>query len=409
MYILLDIMKDDGFDLKRLTIPLSVQDYDTLYQIQQGYLFSGKSIGNIWQLGDIFKAVIFYGGIKMMPALDNVMETSYQLIPFLDNHKISHSILPKTSDEFIEKIRKHTTNEIIDDAIKNIQNGEKSNKEISEAIKKLKDIMNEPGDSFSSNKSTNFTINFTHGESSAFMTLKSFIEAYVGEITNAEMARTMFRNNTTPRIVPSTGINSQTHGIRKNNYYILEFVFIIYFGSLYDIPPQEAVQLFFGLETFFDNRLSEKTLDKIKWLDRDKVIMENYLKELENGYHELHKKNTKSTLRNIKKALKDYDDGYQLTYINMNRSREDLFKSAIANFSFHSAFIGCYMLAVEWINQLHKIPLIAAYVYPKDLHFANRYFESEALDAFNSILARFYELSERYRNTGKLVSQANPI
>ena len=86
----------------------------------------------------------------------------------------------------------------------------------------------------------------------------------------------------------------------------------------------------------------------------------------------------------------------------MNRSREDLFKSAIANFSFHSAFIGCYMLAVEWTNQLHKLPLIAAYLYPKDLLFANRWFENEAKMAFKHILARFYELSERYRNTGQL-------
>jgi len=401
-------MKTEDLDLKRLTIPLSTQDYDKLYQIQQDYLFSGKSIGNIWQLGDIFKAGIFYGGLKVIPGMsDDMTETHYQLMPFLDNHKISYSVLPKTPDEFIDKIKKYTTNEIIDTAIKNMRSEEKNDKEINDKIQKLKEMtLNEPGDSFSSNKSTNFTINFTPGESSFFISLKSVIEAFAGEITNVELARTIFRNNTTPRIMTYLSSNGEHHGDHKDNHYTLEFIFIIYFGSLYDIPPHEAIQLFFGTENAFGHKLSEKTLEKIKWLDRDKVIMENYLKELENGYQELHKKTTKNTLHNIKKAVNDYDDGYQLTYIYMNRSREDLFKSAIANFSFHSAFIGCYMLAVEWINQLHKLPLIAAYLYPKDLHFANRWFETEATMAFNHILARFYEISERYRNTGKLLGDS---
>jgi len=81
----------------------------------------------------------------------------------------------------------------------------------------------------------------------------------------------------------------------------------------------------------------------------------------------------------LRKLKNGYNNGCQLTYLNMNGSREDRFKNAIADFSFHSTFIGCYMLTVERINQLHKISVIAAYLYPKYLHFSNRYFEIEEL------------------------------
>ena len=62
------------------------------------------------------------------------------------------------------------------------------------------------------------------------------------------------------------------------------------------------------------------------------------------------------------RKIQDIEYTIDLANIPKNRERDDRFRSAIAGFGFHSAFIGLVLLYDEFVHGEHKLPLLATYL-----------------------------------------------
>ncbi len=350
---------------KTISIALQGEDYDLLYSVQQDYLFSGSSIGNIWQLGDILKAIVISTSADFFhPEIDRI---NLRLWPFLKAHNLPKNKLPKTNDEFANMVELYTNKSKLKLFMKLAGDSLQARKE--ETTKPEESdfgYAQVSGNISKSNKTNNFILSLTEEDLELFNRTKVLIEAYVGEITYPEMVRTFLRS-----VLSFSPESEMARALR------FEFIARIYIGSLYSMTPQESILIFEHVSQFNGISLKLSALEKLKWLDRDSAIFKEYRSQLDRELHFPHeraevrtKEKEKLVYRATNKTGGDkyveygyYEPGgFQLTRLDLNQEREDRFKSAVNGFGFHSAFIGYCLLFAEWHYEQHKLPLLTAYL-----------------------------------------------
>ena len=335
---------------KRISIAFSAEDNDMLYSIQQSYLYSGKSPANIWQLGDLIKGVLVETGKSIV--LGDIENINTYLRPFLELQKIQLSNLPATRGEFVSRVTSYLSSlgnsPLINAAILWLERPPPNTDSIPQQDMTVyrtnafdSDV---DGTDFSSSaKTTAFILSLNSEESDYLETIRLIIQAYLTEeIPYSTLIKTLFR--------------TKVISLNKPKFESILFNFHIYMGSLYNFSPVDSLLIFSNLKEFITIKVSKSSLETLKHLNRDLLIMQGYVKDLR---EELSK--PKKASENERK-IKDIEYTIDLANIPKNRERDDRFRSAIAGFGFHSAFIGLVLLYDEFVRGEHKLPLLATYL-----------------------------------------------
>lgn len=391
---MLNIMPKNN--LRRVPIILSANDFDLLYSIQQGSLLSGKSLRSLWQLSDILKAIIFFTLFNLDGSLEDLNRI---LKPFYENKGLHLSQLPTEFDiksiilnslneNFTQIEAKHVHDRVIDAGSIIFSNEFGLNDKL--------------GSIPTSGKTSNFILSINDAEFRFFKLMKIIIESYVKrELSYSEIVRTIFRS--------LISVNGKESSSKAERWLFLS---LLYFGSLYGFSPVESVMI---LLVNIDNEsgsmlVGDKSYKTLYSLIKDEVILNRYAKELEgrldSGFES-------KEPNEIEKKIKPIRYGFGFSEIEMNSELEDGFRSAVANFGFHSAFIGYIFLYMEWEFGQHKFPLLAPYLLgelkQKDgtkttvqVSPGSIYAPSLLKSWFLPILKDLYNVSKTYREKGKL-------
>lgn len=335
---------------KRISIAFSVEDNDMLYSIQQSYLYSGKSPANIWQLGDIIKGVLVETGKNIV--LGDIENINTYLRPFLELQKIHLSDLPASRVEFVSRVTSYLSSldnsPLINTAILWLKRPYPKTDSIPQqdmtAYRTNAFDSDVDGTDFSSSAKTTAFILFLNSEEADYLEIiRLIIQAYLPEeIPYSTLIKTLFRTK-------MISLNNQ-------KFESIPFNFYIYMGSLYDFSPVDSLLIFSSLKEFLTIKVSKSSLETLKHLNRDLIIMQGFLKDVREELSQ-----PKKVSENERK-IKDIEYTIDLANIPKNRERDDRFRSAIAGFGFHSAFIGLVLLHDEFVRGEHKLPLLATYL-----------------------------------------------
>lgn len=383
-------------NLRRVPIILSANDFDLLYSIQQDSLLSGKSLRSLWQLSDILKAIILFIFFNLG---DEPEDLNPILKPFYENRGLDISQLPTEFD--------------IKSIIHNYSTGKFPHIDTKQVHDRVKDIdltifnnefglNNKLGNLPTSGKTSNFILSLKEEEFWFFGLMKVIIESYVKrELSYSEIVRTIFRS-----LVSVSGKESR---FRSDRWLFLS---LLYFGSLYGFSPVDSVMiLLVKMDYKYGSILvGDKPYKILYSLNRDEVILDRYVKELQaclNSALESKEPNE------IEEKMKLIQYGFGFSEIERNNELEDGYRSAVADFGFHSAFIGYIFLYLEWEFGQHKLPLLAPYLLgelkQKDGPKSTVQISPGSIFApallkswFLPILKDLYGVSKTYREKGKL-------
>lgn len=334
---------------KRVSIAFSADDNDLLYSLQQTYLYSGKSRANIWQLSDILKAIVVESGINLLGG-DIEIVNAY-LTSIAKSQSVILPTLPKDHNEFMSNVSDYLNSVNDSPLVKRII-------ESLQASRFRTDVMQETYSAFdektlydfdektlydpdfsSSVKTTAFILLLNSDETEFIESLRLILRTYIpAEIPFSTLIKALFRIT--------------AKGLPKARIGRINFLHYMYMGSLYDLSPVDSVLIYSRKPSFLSFNLSHTSLNTLRLLNRDLIIMQAYVSELRKEIFGIKKG------KNIKKDV-DNEHAIDLNNFSKNRELEDRFRSAIASFGFHSAFIGFMLLIAEWTTGEHKLPLLA--------------------------------------------------
>ncbi len=372
---------------KKIPISLTRADFNYLNYIQQGSIYSGKSLSNSLTISDILKSVVLESMLKVYLLWEE--QGAETMKRFLEKSGEANPVIPKTSREFEMDMKNHFTEERLkvilgdfkhepfSDPI--MRNAKPENS--SEALRGKEPLI-EPG-------VTNFILVLNDDEMKIFDGLKLVIEHYKkSTISYSEMTRILFRN-----LFVDVPRDAEPESERYS------IILSIYVMGLYGFNAVESILLFRGITGFFVKIPKEK-LERLKVIYSDEVILDAYLNELSHEatriFNEQSKKNKFLRGRSFDPVpgLLPIDD------MNLNKSLDEKYRSAISDFSFHSAYLGFHLLYTEWFFNQHKFPLLVSYFNGKDKkgHEFGRDLTLVTKDLFPEILKSLYSFSKHYRD-----------
>ncbi len=384
---------------KRVSIAFTTEDFNLLYSLQQATLYNGKSRALQWQLSNLIKAVTINAFLDIF--LREIGVTQLVLMPFLTAYKFSAAKLPTSRKEFQDSLAEYFKKEGLNKQefnqsfIPNAENPLPTQEEKSWDLGKGLGISGMT--TGTSEKTSNFIMNVDNAEFEILDLVRDSIQTYIGtKISISELVRTLFRS----LLIPDA--KNEDAKIHRD-----VFLSSVYMGSLYNIPPEDSVLIFSGVQSVANLTISKNTMNSLGWIDRDEVIFYSYKEEMD--------KELESQTKPSSRGNKHYaeDRGYDLTDLIKNKTRDMKYVSAVTGFSFHSAFIGCVLFSAEWEFNDHKLPLIATYLggdvttnrgtrnegrAQLGTKFSRAIFEN----VFTYKLEELYKMSKNYREKGKL-------
>lgn len=332
---------------KRIPISFSDEDFNLLYRIQEGYLYTGKGRDKMWQLADIIKAMIMDTWIDLF-LRDHETATLFRLLPFTANYKGSkHS---NTQEEYNSIITLYfATIKRNTGALKALEKKDKiarTSLSLNSGFWEnhmVEHLIGNENTIHDDRAKTNFILTLNENELEVFDDVKYAIQAFIKTtISYSEMVRIIFKN-----LLYTNTFASNTF----KNYFLSS----IYLGALYDFTPQESILVFSQLTDIDHISIDVQTWYVMRSTDRDWEIFNDYCKEIRRPLKNQHdKKQTENE--------KEYIYIFDFSDILNNLKTERKFRSSVSNFNFHSAFIGFTLYLLEWIYSQHNPSLIATYL-----------------------------------------------
>lgn len=382
-------------NVQRVPIILSTNDFDLLYSIQQGYLFSGKSVRSLWQLSEILKAVLLHSSYNMLNG--DLVHLNQVLRPFFENHSVPLSQLP-TEYDVISTVKNHLGVKSVPINTEGVP--DPGTDRGTTVFDYEFDFNKRPGDLPASGKTSNFILTLRDGEVDFLHVLKTLIESYVKrELSYSEIVRTLFRSLMV--------IKGKESFFRSNRW---KYLSSLYLGSLYGFSPIDSVLIFSETDELWGISVSDKSYNVLSRILRDEGILNRYIKDMESSL------DAEFRAKDLDKegAMKVLQKGYGFSEIDKNSEREDGYRSAVADFGFHSALIGYILLFLEWDFEQHKLPLLISYLLgeskPKDgsepsvpISLGNIYGPPLFKDWFAPRLKMLYSISRTYGEKGRLL------
>jgi len=156
--------------------------------------------------------------------------------------------------------------------------------------------------SSSSAKTTAFILFLNSEEADYLEIMRLIIQAYLPEeIPYSTLIKTLFR--------------TKAVSLNKPNFESILFNFHIYMGSLYNFSPVDSLLIFSNLKEFITIKVSKSSLETLKHLNRDLIIMQGCVKDLREELSQ-----PKKASENERK-IKDIEYTIDLANIPKNRER----------------------------------------------------------------------------------------
>ncbi|WP_298276245.1 hypothetical protein [Ferroplasma sp.] len=340
---------------QRIPVSLSKNDYAYLNYIRQSYLYGGKSVSDLPEIGNILKASVLYGVYFIIAEWEN--HGQYILQSFFSeiNDEKALKNLPKTQDEFLNLLEKNNLKKTLKqtlESLESFQGNEKpqpdnSNDRMYKDVRYNKNTVTEHGLS-------NYILTLKSDEISLIYMLKELIGTFSdNSFSYSELIRFLFRYFF---VFPGT-----KNVIQKGEQNDLLSTFFIY--GLYGFTPPEAFLLRMESANLLGISIPREKIDMLKKIYADQTLFDIYIDNAKKIIAEKNGKKDKGVLSKLKapelviEPL--FDD------LNQNRELNEKYKSIVSGFSFHSTFIGYSLLEIEWRWCVHNIPILSTYLYSK--------------------------------------------
>lgn len=367
---------------KKVPISLSKNDYVFLNYVQQGILFSGAAISNVFDFSDILKACVLHSALKIFGEWESYGKKTVE--EFLIEVGINDINLPKTNEEFTLKLKVDINTDIMkaylaksDDTVENINN----------IMKKFgtepmgTGTMREPGVS-------NFILKLKGDEITLFETLRIVFEKFKkSPVSYSEMTRVLFRN---------TFINVDNNATFKqmDRFALLTSFYI---GGIYGFTAVESTLLLhrsIGEKTM--PKISKDGIERLGRIYSDEILFNIYIKEIKNDLL-----NEGAGFSHFQIGSKNRGKNTRLLNISKNKLLDEKYRSSVINsVGFHSVFIGYFLLMMEWFWAQHKFPLLTTYLTATnetEYVFINSMM-NQALDKFLAGFNLLFTVSKEYRD-----------
>ncbi len=379
---------------KKIPISLNKSDYNFLNYIQQGLLYSGRSMSNVLDFSDILKATILHSTLKILGSWE---EYGIKMIEeFLKALGVNNFNLPKTNNEFLLSMKLNLHKSTMAEHLKRIENdsnfGHTSNGKEPEKLKEKYGTQPSGTEPMRETGVSTFILKLKDDEITLFDMLKTILEMFKkSQVSYSEMTRVLFRN---------TFVEVDEHDTYKqlDRFAMLSSFYI---KGAYGFTAVESTLLLHNI-TSNPNlpKLSKDSLEKLSHIHSDETLFNIYIEEIEKIRNEDSnvKAIPKNSLRNRSGTT------HRLHSINENKILDERYKSSISpSLTFHSAYIGYVLMLTEWHWGQHKLSLLTTY-FSERTEDERTFAELErqlALKHFKTGFNELFNLSKQYRDNPK--------
>jgi hypothetical protein len=398
-------------DKKKFPISFSTEEYSVLYNIQKLSLYSGGEVKNLLQLNEIIRSFIVVSWL-IMTVEDDKLRMNY-LRRFYRKRGLPENSIPKNPDELLVVLKKRLKEEedLFQSLIEHRSNlsGETiradkyDDDSKSNDFKNLMDQENMIGQEKADTKKreSNYIMSVDEEEFEELNKLRALILACLyQEDKNTSLSLSELVRETLSFLFLTKDTIEDPYHLR------MDFLAFIYIGNLYNLRPSLSLKIFFHFPKGFMIRdESKEDLETLKLINRDSVIFEALIKEIQNTMS-LQEGATKSVIRG--KRQKKFPEilGFSDNYKNV-ADWHWKYKSSISGFSFISAILGLKLMIVEWETKQHELPITSALAFSwiykhKETIGYSALMDQRALISFKSIIEELLEISKKYRENGVL-------